>query len=84
MTLTIIRGNGETGASTASGGRVQNAIASASASTGVDFQYLYKQAGIESGYNANAQASTSSASGLYQFTNQTWLGVIKAHGADMA
>jgi hypothetical protein len=82
MTLTIIRGNGETGASTASGGRVQNAIASASASTGVDFQYLYKQAGIESGYNANAQASTSSASGLYQFTNQTWLGVIKAHGAE--
>ncbi|WP_298688910.1 lytic transglycosylase domain-containing protein [uncultured Sphingomonas sp.] len=82
MTLTIIRGNGETGASTASGGRVQNAIASASASTGVDFQYLYKQAGIESGYNANAQASTSSASGLYQFTNQTWLGVLKAHGAE--
>jgi len=84
MTLTIIRGNGETGAtgSTAlAGGRVQNAIASASASTGVDFKYLYKQAGIESGYNANAQASTSSASGLYQFTNQTWLGVIKAHGA---
>jgi hypothetical protein len=82
MTLTIIRGNGETGLTGPTGGRVQNAIASASASTGVDFKYLYKQAGIESGFNANAQATTSSASGLYQFTNQTWLGVMKNHGAE--
>jgi hypothetical protein len=82
MTLTIIRGNGETGLTGPSGGRVQNAIASASASTGVDFKYLYRQAGIESGFNANARATTSSASGLYQFTNQTWLGVIKNHGAE--
>ena len=82
MTLTIIRGNGETGLTGPTGGRVQNAIASASASTGVDFKYLYRQAGIESGFNANAQATTSSASGLYQFTNQTWLGVIKNHGAE--
>ena len=82
MTLTIIRGNGETGTTTATSGRVQNAIASASASTGVDFKYLYKQAGIESNFNANAQATTSSASGLYQFTSQTWLGMIKTHGAE--
>jgi hypothetical protein len=86
MTLTIIRGNGETlgagGTAGASGGRVQNAIASASASTGVSFRYLYHQAGIESGFNPNAKASTSSASGLYQFTDQTWLGVIKQHGAE--
>ncbi len=82
MTLTIIRGNGETGTTTATGGRVQNAIASASASTGVDFKYLYHQARIESGFNANAHATTSSASGLYQFTNQTWLGVMKQHGAE--
>ena len=59
MTLTIIRGNGETGLTGPTGGRVQNAIASASASTGVDFKYLYRQAGIESGFNANAQATTS-------------------------
>jgi len=82
MTLTIIRGNGETGTTTATSGRVQNAIASASASTGVDFKYLYHQARIESNFNANAQASTSSASGLYQFTSQTWLGMIKTHGAE--
>ena len=82
MTLTIIRGNGETTNTGAAGGRVQNAIASASASTGVDFKYLYHQARIESGFNATAQAKTSSASGLYQFTDQTWLGVMKQHGAE--
>ncbi len=82
MTLTIIRGNGETGLTGPTGGRVQNAIASASASTGVDFKYLYHQARIESNFNASAHASTSSASGLYQFTNQTWLGVMKNHGAE--
>lgn len=82
MTLTIIRGNGETTSAGAAGGRVQNAIASASASTGVDFKYLYHQARIESGFNASAKATTSSASGLYQFTDQTWLGVMKEHGAE--
>ncbi len=82
MTLTIIRGNGETGRTTPTGGRVQNAIASASASTGVNFNYLYHQARIESGFNPNAKATTSSASGLYQFTTQTWLGVIKNHGGE--
>ncbi|WP_454885232.1 transglycosylase SLT domain-containing protein [Sphingomonas oryzagri] len=87
MTLTIIRGNGERGgvldgASATGGGRVQNAIASASASTGVDFHYLYHQARIESGLNPNARASTSSASGLYQFTEQTWLATMKQHGAE--
>jgi hypothetical protein len=86
VTLTIIRGNGETGAAlngvSATGGRVQNAIAAASASTGVDFHYLYHQARVESGLNPNAKASTSSASGLYQFTEQTWLATMKQHGAE--
>jgi hypothetical protein len=86
VTLTIIRGNGERGGAldsvSATGGRVQNAIASASASTGVDFHYLYHQARIESGLNPNAKASTSSASGLYQFTEQTWLATMKQHGAE--
>jgi hypothetical protein len=88
MSLTIIRGNGiSTGVradpgAQATGGRVQNAIASASASTGVSFHYLYHQANIESGLNPNAHATTSSASGLYQFTDQTWLGMMKLHGAE--
>ena len=60
--------------------RVQNAIASASGKTGVDFSYLYAQAKLESGLNPKAQARTSSASGLYQFIEQSWLGVVKQHG----
>lgn len=31
--------------------------------------------------NPNARAPTSSASGLFQFIEQTWLGTVKAHGA---
>ncbi len=87
MTLTIIPGSRSTPVGAVadgfgSGGRVQNAILHAASSTGVDFRYLYHQARIESGLNPNAQASTSSASGLYQFTNQTWLATIARHGAE--
>jgi len=65
-----------------SAGRVQSAIALASSKTGVDFDYLLGQAKIESGLNANARAGTSSASGLYQFVEQSWLAVVKKHGAE--
>lgn len=87
MSLTIIPGSRSSAAGAVadgfgSGARVQNAIASAASSTGVDFKYLYHQAKIESGLNPNAQASTSSASGLYQFTNQTWLATVAQHGAE--
>ena len=63
-------------------GQVQQAIASASQRTGVDFNYLIGQAQVESGMNAGARASTSSARGLYQFIEQSWLGVVKEHGAE--
>lgn len=62
--------------------KVQTAIATASARTGVDFSYLLGQAKIESGLNANARATTSSASGLYQFIESSWLAVVKKHGAE--
>ena len=65
-----------------SSGRVQSAIALASSKTGVDFDYLLGQAKIESGLNANARAGTSSASGLYQFVEQSWLAVVKKHGSE--
>ncbi len=61
---------------------VQSAIAFASQRTGVDFDYLLGQAKLESGLNAHARASTSSASGLYQFIEQSWLAVVKKHGAE--
>lgn len=65
-----------------SNGRVQSAIAYAASKTGVDFDYLLGQAKLESGLNASAHAGTSSASGLYQFIDQSWLSVVKKHGAE--
>ncbi|MBO9668941.1 MAG: lytic transglycosylase domain-containing protein [Sphingobium sp.] len=63
-------------------GRVTNAIANASRRTGVDFNYLMSQARVESSLNPNARAATSSASGLYQFIDQSWLKIINDHGAE--
>lgn len=59
---------------------VTTAIAAASQKTGIDFNYLLGQAQVESGMRTNARASTSSATGLYQFIEQSWLGVVKEHG----
>src|SRR6185369_2006696 len=42
-------------------------IQKASANTGVDFSYLMAQASRESSFDPSAKASTSSATGLYQF-----------------
>jgi hypothetical protein len=60
--------------------RVRQAIADAARQTGVDFAYLYNQARIESSLDPGAKAKTSSASGLFQFTRQTWLQTLKTHG----
>lgn len=62
-------------------GGVEAAIRRASTSTGVDFDFLMKTARRESAMNPNARAPTSSASGLFQFIEQTWLGTLKRHGA---
>jgi len=61
---------------------IQTAIAAASRKTGIDFNYLLGQAQVESGMRANARATTSSATGLYQFIEQSWLGVMKDHGGE--
>jgi hypothetical protein len=58
---------------------VQAAIARASAATGVDFKYLMAQAKLESSLDPAAKASTSSAAGLYQFTQGTWLKTLDRH-----
>lgn len=63
-------------------GRVQQAIAAAASRTGVDFSYLLGQAKLESGLRADAKASGSSASGLYQFIESSWLSVVKKHGGE--
>ncbi|RSU47382.1 lytic transglycosylase domain-containing protein [Sphingomonas sp. S-NIH.Pt15_0812] len=63
-------------------GRIQQAIAYAANATGIDFDYLLGQAKVESGLNASARAGSSSASGLYQFIESSWLAVVKKHGAE--
>jgi len=57
------------------------ALRNAAAATGSDFHYLLGTAMRESSLKPNAQASTSSAAGLFQFVDQTWLGLVKEHGA---
>ena len=61
---------------------VVSAIRQASTQTGVDFSYLMQKAAAESSLNPQAQASTSSARGLFQFIDQTWLETLHAHGAE--
>ncbi len=61
--------------------RISQAIKTAATKTGVDFSYLMHKASQESGFDPNAKATTSSATGLFQFTNQTWLRTLKDHGA---
>ena len=69
-------GIGSTGAAS-----VRTAIARAAEKTGVDFRYLLAQAKLESSLDPTARAGTSSAAGLYQFTNDTWLRTLDRHGA---
>lgn len=64
-----------------SGERVTAAIRSASQQTGISFDYLMKTAYRESALNPSAQASTSSARGLFQFIDTTWLATVKEDGA---
>ena len=60
---------------------VESAIQRASSATGVDFTFLMGTAKRESGFNPAAKARTSSASGLFQFVDQTWLATLKKHGS---
>jgi hypothetical protein len=63
--------------------RVTGAIKQASNSTGTSFQYLLATAKMESDFNPTAGASTSSAHGLYQFIDQTWLATVKEAGPEL-
>jgi hypothetical protein len=63
--------------------RVAGAIKQAASTSGTSFEYLLATAKIESDFNPTAGASTSSAQGLYQFIDQTWLGTVKEAGAQL-
>ncbi len=56
------------------------AIDSAGAKSDVDFDYLLQTAIRESSLNPEAKAPTSSATGLFQFLDSTWLQVMKQEG----
>ncbi len=60
--------------------RIEQAFQSASSSTGTSFEYLLKTAARESSFNPTAKASTSSATGLFQFVESTWLETMKEAG----
>ena len=63
--------------------RIAGAIKQAATTTGTSFQYLLATAKMESDFNPKASASTSSAGGLFQFIDQTWLGTVKEAGAQL-
>ena len=64
------------------GGQVESAIRHAASATGVDFNFLVRTARRESGFDAGARAPSSSAAGLFQFVEQTWLSTLKRHGSE--
>lgn len=57
-----------------------SALTSAGNRSGVDFGYLLQTAIRESSLNPQARAGTSSAVGLFQFLEGTWLQVMKQDG----
>jgi hypothetical protein len=65
------------------GSAVIGAIRQAAQATGTSFQYLLATAQVESGLNPQAGAATSSARGLFQFIEQTWLATLKQSGASL-
>src|ERR1700748_1341776 len=63
--------------------RFAGAIKRASSQTGVSFEYMLTTAKMESDFDASAGATTSSAHGLFQFIDQTWLGTVKEAGPQL-
>ncbi len=60
---------------------ILHSIRQASLATSTNFGLLMAQAAQESGFNADAQSSTSSAAGLFQFIDSTWLDMVRRFGA---
>src|SRR5947209_9378184 len=71
------------GATTDVATRVTGAIRDAAKATGAGFEYLLNTALRESNLNPSAKAKSSSATGLFQFIDQTWLGTMKQSGASL-
>src|SRR5260370_38762632 len=63
--------------------KIAGSIKQAASTTGASFEYLLTTAKMESNFNPKAAASTSSARGLFQFIDQTWLGTVKEAGSQL-
>ena len=62
---------------------VVDAIRQGAERTGTGFDYLLATAQKESALDPSARARSSSASGLFQFIEQTWLGLVKSDGTKL-
>lgn len=62
-------------------GRVADVIRQAARETGEDADYLLALANAESSLKPDAAAKTSTAKGLFQFTNATWAETVGRYGA---
>ncbi|HZH52397.1 MAG TPA: transglycosylase SLT domain-containing protein [Microvirga sp.] len=60
---------------------IVDAVLRASEATGVDPVYMMALADKESSFIPDNRASSSSAQGLYQFIESTWIEVVRAYGA---
>lgn len=60
--------------------RIQSAFEAASEHSGTSFDYLVRTAKRESNFDPSARAPTSSAAGLFQFIESTWLSTFKEVG----
>ena len=71
------------GATTDIASRVTGAIRDAARVTGAGFEYLLNTAVRESNLDPNAKSPNSSATGLFQFLDQTWLATLKQAGPEL-
>src|SRR3990172_10113801 len=60
---------------------VVQAVENAAAKTGADFSFLMEKAAAESGFDPAARSKSSTATGLFQFIEGTWIQMVKEHGA---
>jgi hypothetical protein len=64
----------------AASAETRHAIRKAAGDVGIDAGYLLAVAALESSFDADARATGTTARGLYQFTEDTWLRVVKVFG----
>ena len=76
-------GNVASSIAPASSQRFQAVFEEASRVTGTRFDFLLRTAQRESGMRADAKAPTSSATGLFQFIEKTWLETMKEAGPQL-